>query len=500
MNPETFTLTQEAANVDVNTVEGLLSFRQALVDVHEESLTLAGDLAHEHARNALETAERTYTATLSFVDECIDRKEQGAELTDEDVDRLQEGYNALLDVLDTFSEDESLQPVEDNVSEPEEVAVVTPVPEAAHTSESLHISTFKEIPVTPVSYEVVEPQEPLVEEKVESEFAGEIRILLTEVDTELTRAETMLEKYQEITEVVAADNVINIGQHYYNQLGVSAERARNTKRRLTEYLKKGDAVSELVFEHLKDTVEEIKENLDQLETGLSQFFEADDEEVETPRASSGAVGVGKEDEAEVVVPIVVKTKEPEPESAPAPLAQEVLSSDEPHAEEKKGKIHHAPLESVPAQKAERGPRTPLSETIDHILEIPRYKQFAARNFHSKAHFEVTLRRQIQKVEAQQTSGFFYETFGYKYASAFDSFLCTMTCPEIFEFDTKPYNFKMEVMTQKNVKYETYLAWVDMMADMFEMTHAHKDITFGELFVRSELEELIDIEAMQQEAV
>ncbi|MEN9920544.1 MAG: hypothetical protein RL538_437 [Candidatus Parcubacteria bacterium] len=507
MNPEHRTVTPapEAANdnVDVNTIEGLLSFRESLVEVHEEIRALAQTHAPGRAREILEKTEEAYTRTVSTVDDCIDRREHGDELSDEDIDGLQEGYNALLEILDTASEAE--------VTHYETVSSdVVPVPTTEKVATVKPIDSSL-IPVTPVTYEqepvvesAIHTSEPSVEKEEDSEFLAELRSLIATADASHKRAEAMLEKYQEITEVIAADNVINIGQHYYNQLGVSAERARSTKHRLTEYLTKHDKLSELVLEHLKDTVQEIEENLDQLEQGLGHFFEADTDGVEeggetAVRATSGSVGVGKEDEAEVIVPIVIKSPEPEPEVAPLSRQQVESAIAKAVANDNERQIHHAPLEGPLVSKAERGPRTSLSEVVDRILEIPRYKQFAARTFNSKAHLEVTLRREIQKIETAQTSGFFYETFGYKYANTFDVFLSTMTSPEIFEFDTQPYAVKKEVLAQKNVKYETYLAWVDMMAEMFELTHAHKDITFGELFVRSELEELMYIEAEQQEA-
>jgi hypothetical protein len=66
----------------------------------------------------------------------------------------------------------------------------------------------------------------------------------------------------------------------------------------------------------------------------------------------------------------------------------------------------------------------------------------------------------------------------------------MTLVQIDTFDGGQSREQIrEILNKKNIPYETYMAWMQAVTYMESLVVAHDDMTFLELFVRSEIEML-----------
>jgi hypothetical protein len=152
-------------------------------------------------------------------------------------------------------------------------------------------------------------------------------------------------------------------------------------------------------------------------------------------------------------------------------------------------IHHGPLAQKDTESTKRVLPGPFSEIVDDLCNISRYRTYIEMNYSSRNHFESLLKREVEKIEDKQLRGF-HKIFGFKYANAFYSQLINMTITEVVAFDDQPRAHIREVLDETDIKYEVYVEWIDRLVEMIERTHAHKDTTVGELFVRNFLEEKI----------
>lgn len=378
-------------------------------------------------------------------------------------------------------------------------SVETPVPSIDSVSET----SSEELPITESKIEKIDSEvrgtfddeKEIVAPSVTSSSEGELIInegdevetvqfseQKEKAETLVERAEELLEKYKEIHEVTSPDAVLNIGQHYYRQLVATAERAKATLTSISTKLEKNDKITELVEEHIEDALDEIHENLTQLDKGLSGFFETEmsDEQVsENAKVSSGTLEVVKTEEAEAKpVPIVV-IKKPEPvPPAPKPSV-------------KPAAIYNETIRPT-VERKEKVLKGEWGAIIEKVLGIPRYKNFVSYTFTSPAQFEAMVRREINRIEAPSK---FDSVFGFTNKSAFHDFLRDMTIKEVAEFDALPREQIRNELMQKDIKYEVYLDWVDSLNSMLTITHAHPNLTFGEVFIRAELETLIQHEEL-----
>lgn len=461
MSMERMTATEEVQeDIDINTKEGLQAFSRYTEDAYNDLLEQVKMHSSESSHAQLEKASQLYETLKEKLEAAFAIKEDGADVDESLTDEIQAHYNELLDILDSIENEESVEelvitevPVEKEVVVPVMPIISTPPQEAIAESEESEVDVIPE------------------EEKViENSMLGALK---EKAEALIDRAEHLLSKYQEITEAASTDAVLNVGQHYYKQLGVTAERARTTLENIKQHSDKEGKVTELIAEHLEDSIDEISDNLDQLDKGLGGFFEKSEEVslLDTKKTANGAIEVVKAEEPEEkIVPItLVKKLEPE-----VPIVR------------KNSAIHNATMRP-PVERVEQAFRTEWGGVISKVTAIPRYKNFIAYTFPSPVQFEAMLRREIQRIEAPSK---FDAVFGFNYKSAFYDLLRTMTVEEISKFDSQPRDVIRKTLDDRDIKYEVYLDWIDSLHSMLTLTHAHPNVTFGELFVRAELETLL----------
>jgi hypothetical protein len=498
-------------DLDINTMDGLRAFLQYTEDAYVEILESAKVHLGEDIHQKLEQATAIYEALKMQFDDAFLVKEKNEHIKEELANDLQEKYNELLAILD------SIERVEEGESFPQET---TPSFEESEGEEGagahiepIKVQAFPQIltvtslggatperavpePMPEVqSKEMAEStsdtgvssEEPLgsafedisnTEKETSSKTsenlveAGVLVTLKEKADELVFRAETLLEKYEEITGVVSSDAVLNIGQHYYKQLGITAERARGVLRNLAQQGSKSGKVTELIAEHIEDALEEITNNLDQLDRGLGGFFEVEENAISAEIASksqTGAVALAKEDEEEKAIPILVTQK-----VEPVALQKETPA------------IHNQTMK--PSQpRAEKMLSGEWGVLMKKVLAIPRYKNFVAQNFTSPVQFEAMLRREIQRIEMPSK---FDSVLGFNYNSPFNGLLRDMSIKEVVEFDSQPRDVIKAHLAEVDIKYEVYLDWIDSLDTMLNLTNAHPTVTFGELFIRTELETLL----------
>lgn len=516
-------------DIDINTREGLKAFSKYTEDTYSEIIERVKEDSRESAHETLLKATGLFESLKTKLDTAFSIKETDEHIDEVLADELQEYYNKLLDILDeteVVAETEADQPTLEVESVPETEVVdeepVAVIPEI-RVEETASVVPVVLVAPSPVITEaapqvsVVEmvASKPAVEEDEESELPAqfessfsdtkenEVVVAPAEVvdETELiidegeviekdtltelkeksesliTRAEAMLEKYQEITEVISSDVVLNVGQHYFKQLGLTTERARGTLKNISEHLSKNNKVTELSAEHFEDTIDEISANLDQLDKALGGFFEAVPDEIdmlspEPKKQTSGAIEVAKEEVVEEIVPIVL---------VPKPELQTAV-----HEKNEVQAIYNSPTRPS-VERIEKAFKGEWGGLVEKVLAIPRYKNFVNTTFSSPVQFDAMLRREINHIEAPSK---FDTTFGFTNKSAFHELLRPMTVKEVAEFDTQPREVIRADLQERDIKYEVYLDWIDSLNSMLTVTHAHPTMTFGELFIRAELETLL----------
>ncbi len=128
--------------------------------------------------------------------------------------------------------------------------------------------------------------------------------------------------------------------------------------------------------------------------------------------------------------------------------------------------------------------------VKEVLKEPRNRSILQARYSSPAAFEAALKREVYRVEAPSKLD---ALLGIKHESAF-AFLKGMTLSAIDSFDSQARETIRATLAEKNIPYETYMAWMQAMPYLESYVEAHDDMTFIELFVRSEIEMLsIEIE-------
>lgn len=128
----------------------------------------------------------------------------------------------------------------------------------------------------------------------------------------------------------------------------------------------------------------------------------------------------------------------------------------------------------------------FTDIVKVLLKETENRTILQERHSSPAAFEASLKREVYRVEAPSRLD---ALLGVKYTSAF-SFLKDMTLVQIDTFDGGQSREQIrEILQEKNIPYETYMAWIQAMPYMESLVVAHDDMTFMELFIRSEIEML-----------
>lgn len=242
------------------------------------------------------------------------------------------------------------------------------------------------------------------------------------------KGKALLERYHDILAVPVGKDELSLARFYYDQLVAEAKRAEVTLNSV-EMQRPLIAESPSLQESVTKTLESIDSALNTLDKELDRFFE------------------------------------PEDASVPATNMADVQSA----AIERKDKRQSL-----------------FAPYIHTVLLDERYAAFLKERFHSPTQFEALLKREVEKIEAPSK---FDVLLGVAHASAFE-FLREMTLGEIADFERYPREEIRSELLRRNISYEVYVDWMHLLADMQTVLAAPPHISFGELFVRAEIELLL----------
>jgi hypothetical protein len=120
------------------------------------------------------------------------------------------------------------------------------------------------------------------------------------------------------------------------------------------------------------------------------------------------------------------------------------------------------------------------------LNDKKYASFLRDNFTSPVAFERILDVNVAKIENQSVDAL-ERWLGEKHVSPF-VFMQDMTASEI-EYLNEQSNIR-EILAGENIKYDTYVTWVDLLPEMKEVVGNYSDMKFGELYARWMIESLM----------
>ena len=250
----------------------------------------------------------------------------------------------------------------------------------------------------------------------------------------LERGSHLLEEFSEIKTVENNSPDFKLGKIFYSQLAVSCARVKTIVDEIEGLLKSASADEAVyVVQHFGQELDEIDNHFNQLENSLNQFFE------------SGAL--------EQVV--IIENKKSTPLISRNERASLLFET-----------------------------QSPFTTHLKEVMAIPKYINILKNRFSSPAAFEASLRREVYRVEAPSKLD---SLLGVKHASAF-VFLKDMSLADIDEFDGQKNRENIRVELRKaNVPYEIYMNWLAAIPYMEALTDSSDNMSFGELFVRSEIE-------------
>ena len=242
------------------------------------------------------------------------------------------------------------------------------------------------------------------------------------------KARVLLVRYEDLAVVPSEKDELSIARFYYGQLKELAKEVAATSASI-EQQKATLELSASLQATVTKSLEELDTKLNSLDKELDRFFEPDDTQV-----------VEKKD----------------------------LSNEEASPEK---------------QKSRTGRKSEFSAIVERVLLDRRYATFVEKKFHTKTQFELQLAREVARIEAPSKFDMF---LGVRHESAF-LFLKNMKLEDIIEFDHAPRVVIRGELAAKDIPYELYVEWMYIMSDIQSMLEAPLHISFGELFVRAELE-------------
>ena len=159
----------------------------------------------------------------------------------------------------------------------------------------------------------------------------------------------------------------------------------------------------------------------------------------------------------------------------APVAVEVTADS--------GRVYKEAV-PVPVEKPE-----PLVAPRPYALngqyaEHPTYKEYIQKAFGSMKEFEVAVEKSVQNFDNNTYDVFERSGFlgGAQYESPY-RFLGDMTLQEVTEFETQPNEEIRSFMKENNIKYDTYLAWLDQIDAMVQTLPNEADTKVSDLLAR-----------------
>lgn len=141
-------------------------------------------------------------------------------------------------------------------------------------------------------------------------------------------------------------------------------------------------------------------------------------------------------------------------------------------------VPQAVPESYRFQETER------SLTRSYLFDA-RYSAFIGEHYGTPEKFERFLQNEIARIDKSANDAF-AEWLGETHASAF-GFLEDMSIDQVRALSALPNAELREKLKQENVKYESYIAWMDVINDLMGYAGANPDMRIGELIARGMIE-------------
>lgn len=219
--------------------------------------------------------------------------------------------------------------------------------------------------------------------------------------------------------------------------------------------------------------------------------------IEVIQAAAADRLVTKQKTAEQQAPPAPVPKQPEPQPVPEPAPA-------PKPELKKKAVHHslAPKKEVVAERPDpvaqvitppqEKPLPPAKQDLQadsmtaQFLQEPRYRDFIKQTYSSPEAFEAILDSTVTRIE-DKTVDPLEKWLGDTPASAF-TLLQYMTLDEIDAFSEQSFKEIKVTLEKKNIKYEAFVLWLDLIPRMSALVEANGSMLFGELFARFMIEQ------------
>jgi len=543
----------ETVEINIETTEGLTRFISAAEDVYADALQFGGVARVEEYRSlgteslAGDEVYPTMFGKLTELQELVDlcRYEVlpcKAEITDEQFERMQTLYNEMIalrnHVFETYAPDGTAETEAEATSfvpvdVPEAVIVdnAESIPKVAENTEAvaessqgagMYLSAARK--QAEEILDTIRTTKDILQNQTESSSASDT----SELDANRSRVESLLEKLTALEEGSEDGPVIKLAvEKYQRVLGEIAKYVESSKLAATEK-------SELASSNDSETDDTVNETDtfskpdNRLEDEPTAPKEADGQggdavEDAEVRVRRGALRVNS-DQREGQVPIIVakealellrkryekNAKELTKSAAATSLSnteKAKINQPEPVGENlSRGEVSalataekNDPLNAVVPKNIQnrlsKPPENPVPQpswTENYIAKNPSYREFVDKYFRTPAELDEAIAKEVTRIESS-TSDFFERWLKELKASPFE-YLKDMTIAEIDDLSRLKSSQIRQILESENIKYETFVIWVDLIAEMHEVVGYDPDMTFGELYARYVIESEIQLEA------
>ena len=479
----------EHEELAINTVEGLQAFLKNINDLYRSGL----DSDNFDIAQLGTDFTNAYIELRTNIEIFITKCESNEEVTVENAETLQREYNTFVQRREKLL---SEVPQETSDKQPEKKEVEQKVVEITQPKGEL----TKEETVPVVKKETEEKKEAeIISEKKQvqekpREDTSEIELLLKrEVDRAKSLFGRLKSTYKQPTEVEKL--LLDEAKESIEQLEIITVKIKvihqtvdsqgETKSKLLSYL---NSIKQIT-EHLKEIEESLKQQKHHTvvkeRVSKQMTVEESDTEVMVPISVSAVTSTAskkkrrrknknnkttEENDLQTTgrsvsfIPTSVTTKVQNPVKRAVPKELITLSRSD--------KVHET--ESL----------------TEKYLTTSKYRDFIAENFSSPTGFERIIDATITKLESQ-TIDHIEKWLGETHASAFD-YLKDATIEELHSLSEIPFAEIKQLLQKENIKYETFVVWQDLLADMLSTMTPPAQTTLGELFARWMIEEQMKV--------
>ena len=459
------TLEQEELVID--TVEGLVGFlayaNEAFADFEEATSSCSSE---EQCAPYQKSATEAYEKIQSLVERHCKVLDYGGFLSEDDVEEIQSLYNKIVSAEDALSElfvnQEATQASTETAKDEEDAVATeeTPLEVNSLQLEEHEDSAELDEPVSSFGWSkpvlvsekgtvtIVDESEPesMVSIKQTLFDTETIRMSLKEInrraETILAAGEAKLHEYKSISEEDSTGDDTKNGVDLYRELENKVREVRELFAVVRSY--QTGPITEERAEFVataQAALDDFEMQLPIIDTSLSWFFEEPQAELEEAYSQSKELPTAVNDN------------------------------------EKFNNIFKPNLFS----------KNEMRPFIEAVTTVPEYKSFLASHFTSPGAFEAYLRRQVLKFDEPSK---FDRWFGVERKSPFDTLLRDMTVSQVDLFEKQSGAQLEKILREKEIEYRAYVEWMKEFEAIKEIFKPHPEMTFGELFVMTQVEDLM----------